>query len=80
VKLTLQLPGQRRLLGEILVEQSFITEEDLKAALASQRLEQTKVRIGTLLMDRGLISREQFMSALAQQLPVVKPYGMGGKH
>jgi hypothetical protein len=75
VRLSLNIPGQRRKLGEILVEESFITEEELKAALAEQRVTASRRRLGTLLMERGLISAAQFMLALSTQLTVVRPFG-----
>ena len=75
MRLSLEIPGQRRQLGEILLEKSFVTEDALRSALESQRGLRSTKRLGTLLMEWGLISREQFMAALTMQLTVVKRFG-----
>lgn len=70
MKLSIDI-GQRRKLGEILLEENMISEEMLKAALAEQRLATGSPRLGTLLMDRGVISPQQFMRALSKQLTTI---------
>lgn len=70
MKLSIDI-GQRRRLGEILLEENMISEEMLKAALAEQRLATGSPRLGTILMDRGVISPQQFMRALSKQLTTI---------
>ena len=55
-------------LGDYLVEQGWITREQLEEALAEQR--QTGKRIGEILVTRGWITRAQLQAALAAQLAV----------
>ena len=75
MRLSLYTPGQRRQLGEILVEQGVLTDEELKSALSEQRRTRSKLRLGTLLMEQGLLSQQQFMVALSQQMTVVRRFG-----
>ncbi|MEY3631882.1 MAG: hypothetical protein RI937_80 [Pseudomonadota bacterium] len=44
-------------LGEILVQQKLLTEEQLKAAIDEQQ--KTGRRLGRVCIERGLISEEQ---------------------
>jgi type IV pilus assembly protein PilB len=53
-------------LGEVLVQQGLITEEQLKTAIASQQ--RNKGRIGETLVKLGIITEEQMASALGSQL------------
>lgn len=53
-------------LGEILVSQGLITEEQLQAAIQSQS--KSKERIGELLVKKGILSEEEIFAALATQL------------
>jgi MSHA biogenesis protein MshE len=53
-------------LGQILVQQQRITEEQLKTALEEQKL--LGRRIGRILTDKGIITEEQLAEALARQL------------
>jgi len=53
-------------LGEILVQQKLLTEEQLKAALDEQK--KTGRRLGRVFIERGFISEEQISRALARQL------------
>jgi hypothetical protein len=69
LKLSLEIPGQRRLLGEILLEEKLITQDVLDAVLQTQKV--AKSRLGTLLMELGLLTPTQFMRVLSKQLTVV---------
>lgn len=69
MKLSLEIPGQRRKLGEILIEEKLVTEEVLEAALAQQKV--AKERLGTLLMKMGILTPTQFMRVLSKQLTIV---------
>ena len=69
MKLSLDIPGQRRKLGEVLVEEKMITPDLLELVLAQQKVART--RLGTLLMDLGILTPSQFMRALSKQLTVV---------
>ncbi len=53
-------------LGQILVQQKRITEEQLNAALEEQK--QVGRRLGRVLIDKGIITEEQLAEALARQL------------
>ena len=55
-------------LGESLVQQKLLTEEQLKAAIDEQQ--KTGRRLGRVCIERGLISEEQLSRALARQLGV----------
>ncbi|MBP9854254.1 MAG: Flp pilus assembly complex ATPase component TadA [Candidatus Omnitrophica bacterium] len=55
-------------LGEILVEQGFITEAQLKKAIETQKAE--KGRIGEILIKSGIITEEDMTSALGSQLGI----------
>ena len=69
VKLSLET-GQRRKLGEILIEEKMITEDLLDLVLAQQKTAKN-TRLGTLLMNLGILTPQQFMRALSKQLTVV---------
>lgn len=60
----------RKSLGEILVESSVVTEEQIQEALSEQAGERKK--IGEILIDKELITEEDMLRALAYQLDL--PY------
>ena len=53
-------------LGEILVQQKLLTEEQLKSALDEQK--RSGRRLGRVVIDKGFVSEEQISEALARQL------------
>ena len=53
-------------LGEILVQQKLLTEEQLKSALSEQK--KTGRRLGRVSIEKGFITEEQISRALARQL------------
>jgi MSHA biogenesis protein MshE len=53
-------------LGQILIQQKLLTEEQLKSAL--QEHKQLGRRLGRVLTDKGIITEEQLAEALARQL------------
>ena len=61
------------LLGEFLVETKRITQDDLDAALAEQKLNRTQ-RLGDLLQKQQIISRDALAAALKRQesMPVIR--------
>ncbi|EMG38824.1 CheA signal transduction histidine kinase [Desulfocurvibacter africanus PCS] len=59
--LNVEVNGEHKKLGEILVDRGDITEEDLLKALGSQK------RIGAILTESGVVSPAQVASALAEQ-------------
>lgn len=72
--LMLQLLQKRpRRIGEILVDQGLLSEEDLDTALVYQRAQPGK-KIGTVLRELGLVNALDFMEALSTNLSVVKGY------
>jgi len=61
----------RRRIGEVLVEQGAITQEQLEAALEAQKSAQKdrrRVRLGTLVVELGYATERQLASALATAL------------
>ncbi len=59
---------QRLRLGQLLVDASIISEEQLQDVLALQKEDGRK--LGTLLVERGLINETQLTQILSQQLSV----------
>jgi MSHA biogenesis protein MshE len=57
-------------LGEILLQQGLLTEQQLQDALAEQKRSGRK--LGRVFVDKGYVSEEQISNALARQLQV--PY------
>ncbi|MBU1911395.1 Flp pilus assembly complex ATPase component TadA, partial [Patescibacteria group bacterium] len=51
-------------IGTILLEQSYVSEEELKKAL--ERSKETKASLLNILMDQGLLTQQLFESALAE--------------
>lgn len=71
--LTLTIGPRRRRLGEILVEQQLLTEEELETALIYQKARPGS-KLGTVLRDLGHVDSTDFMEALIQTMPTVKSY------
>lgn len=67
---------QRRLLGEILIELGVITEVQLRHALDDPRMKSGDVKIGDLLVQKGLINSSQLFEAL--ELQVARRGGLDG--
>jgi MSHA biogenesis protein MshE len=57
-------------LGEILVQQKLLSEEQLKAALDEQK--KSSRRLGRVVIEKGYVTEEQISEALARQLAI--PY------
>ena len=55
-------------LGELLVKQNLLTEEQLKIALEQQK--KTGRKLGRVIVDGGFLSEEQVSEALARQLGI----------
>jgi len=60
------MQGGKKRLGDLLIAQGWVQQEDLQAALE----EQTKRggRIGTLLVERGILGEQTLLEALSKQL------------
>ncbi len=54
-------------IGEVLINQGYITEEQLQQALAIQAQDKSK-RLGDILVEMGFVSEQQKLTALAQRL------------
>jgi len=63
-------PVPRQRLGQILVDSLLVTEQQLEAALSSQK--GSAKRLGELLIEQGLLTEDQINWALARHLDV--PY------
>ena len=61
---------QRKKLGELLCEKSYLDESGLKFALAEQKIEHRK--LGQILLDLGYITQAQLNEALAHQAGIYK--------
>jgi MSHA biogenesis protein MshE len=61
---------QKVRLGEILMQQKLLTEEQLTAALAEQK--KSGRRLGRVIIEQGVLTEEQVSEALSRQLGV--PY------
>ncbi|MCM8798618.1 MAG: GspE/PulE family protein, partial [Candidatus Omnitrophica bacterium] len=57
---------EKKLLGDILLENGFITRENLEVALNEQR--KTGARLGQILLKLGFVTEKQLATSLAQQL------------
>lgn len=64
--------SKRKSLGEILIESSALTEDQLKDALSSQGEGAEKRKLGEILVDKEYISEDDMLKALAYQLDL--PY------
>lgn len=63
------IEGQKRKLGEILVSACVITHEQLERALAEQEIDPQK-RLGQILASRGYAEEDTVAEALASQLQI----------
>jgi hypothetical protein len=70
------LPGRKRKLGELLVDQNLLSEEDLGTALIFQSAQPGKL-LGTVLQELGLVDPLDLMEAISSNLQVVKSYSEG---
>ena len=57
---------EQKKLGEILIQEGFICEEDLEDALKDQ---EQGLKLGDIFVNKGIITREQLDSALKKQKP-----------
>lgn len=60
------LPVSQKVIGELLLERSLITPQDLDKSLAFQR--QFKGRIGSVLVRMGALSEDALLPVLSEQL------------
>jgi hypothetical protein len=56
------------LLGRLLVDQGFVTEEHIEQALALQAVAETPPRIGDVLIEMGHLTQEEINQAVAAQI------------
>jgi len=57
-------------IGAMLIKSSMISEDQLRKALATQKEEGHRERLGELLIRTGLISESQFLEILSKQLGI----------
>ncbi len=57
-------------LGELLIEQGFLTEEQLKQSLEEQR--RTGQRLGQILLGKKLVTEDQMVEVMAERLKMPK--------
>lgn len=61
-------PKLKKRLGDLLVEEEIISQDQLMAALSAQK--ETGRKLGAVLIDTGALTEEQLLRFLAQQLNV----------
>ncbi len=64
----------RRKLGEILMRQFELSENELDEALEVQRADHDGRKLGYILIDKGYCPASSVMEALTQQLNVCIPF------
>ncbi|MGL4791881.1 MAG: type II secretion system protein GspE, partial [Anaerotignaceae bacterium] len=62
--------GTKLRLGEVLIEDGYITPQQLEAGLALQKSSPTKKRLGEVLIESGIITEERMLTALAKRLNI----------
>ena len=72
MRLSLNIPGQRQPLGEILVREGYVTQDDIDYALQEQRMASPGERLGTILLRLGRITPNDFARALGRQLTTLQ--------
>jgi hypothetical protein len=77
-ELALALGNRRKKLGEILIDQNLIDDEQLETALIYQKVE-PGVRLGTVLERLGYVRRLDLMEALVRTMPTVRSYSERGR-
>ncbi|MGM0607574.1 MAG: type IV-A pilus assembly ATPase PilB [Candidatus Muiribacteriota bacterium] len=60
--------NRKKRLGDLLIELGYITEEQLKQALKTQK--ETKKRVGETLIDLGFVEEKTILNVLSDQLGV----------
>ncbi len=66
--LQLELTGQRKRLGEILVDQGFLTEAQILECLDEQK--RTGKQIGKVFIDKGFIDEQKLLDVISAQIDV----------
>ncbi|MFA4915118.1 MAG: GspE/PulE family protein [Syntrophales bacterium] len=61
------MAGRKRL-GEILIEENLLTEEQLEKALTEQG--KSDLKLGQILVQRGIVTEEQIIDVLGRQLKI----------
>jgi type IV pilus assembly protein PilB len=69
--LQMELSGQRKRLGEILVDRGLIDQEKLGRALEEQK-RQGGLKLGTILVKMGLVDEQAMVEAISAQLDVAR--------
>lgn len=60
--------NRKKRLGDLLIEEGVITEENLMAALKAQKETHEGQKVGAILTDLGFVTEEQIVNALTHQL------------
>ena len=66
--LQLELSGQRKRLGEILVDQGFLTDAQIGLALDEQK--RTGKQLGKVLVEKGFIEENKLLDVISAQIDV----------
>ena len=66
--LQLELTGQRKRLGEILVDQGFMTEAQIQECLDEQK--RSGKQIGKLFIEKGFIDEQKLLDVISAQIDV----------
>jgi len=65
-KVSQKVTSQKKLLGELLLEQKVLKEEDLKEAFEEQKLKPHK-KLGEILLEKGKVTTQDLVRALKTQ-------------
>ncbi len=69
-------PNRPKRIGEILLAQAVLGEEQLETALVFQRAQPGKL-LGTVLQELGYITSQDLIEALSAGMRIVRPFGGG---
>ena len=61
-------PGKKLRIGDLLIQQNVITEDQLMEALAHQK--ESGQRLGRVLADKGFVDEDQMLTILSKQLEI----------
>jgi two-component system, chemotaxis family, sensor kinase CheA len=70
LQLIADLPEDKELLGEILIQSGLLTEHELKQGLILQAEHPEKARLGQLLVDEGIVPPAMVNQALQKQIQI----------
>ena len=61
------MTGKTLKIGDVLIEQGYLTKEELESALEAQK-DSNGMRLGEVLIERGYITENQMLQAMAAKM------------